>query len=113
MNSNMNYLIDVMIVALGLFSIVYIIYGRIKNQSLIGGYKPGKPGYDVFKKIVSTRSLVIVSTVTIIFGVSTVFDILSILRSDASSSELFGAPIAVVVAMIATFTILPFVFKKQ
>ncbi|HJP96713.1 MAG TPA: hypothetical protein VJ843_05090 [Candidatus Saccharimonadales bacterium] len=114
MNHSMNYLLDVMLFGISLFLIVYILYGRKKNQSLIGGYKPGVPGYEVFQKLIRTRVLVLVCAATVFFGVGITLDIFSILHSDKTShSILIAAPIAVIVAVAVTFIVLPPLFRKK
>jgi len=113
MDANGSYLIDVLFIAIGLFFIVYVIYGRIKGKSLVGGYKPGKPGYDVFLRLLSTKYLVISIIATLFFVTNAVFDVRSILEESSSRSILIVAPVAVIATFFLVFPILSVMFKKK
>lgn len=109
----MNYSMDVLALGMCLFSLVYIIYGRMKNHSLIGGYKPGIPGYEVFQKLISTRVLIAVCIATVVFSVSTVLDVFSVLKSESSHSVLYVAPIGIIVTFIVALSLVPVLLKKK
>lgn len=108
----MNYLMDILALGVCLFSLIYIIYGRMKNHSLIGGYKPGVPGYEAFRKLIRTRVLVMVCIATVVFGISTVFDARAILQSNSPHAILLAAPIGFIATLVIGLIITPILLKK-
>ncbi len=99
---------------MGLHFTTYLIYGRVKNKSLVGNYKPGTPGYDTFRKLVdSNKYLAISVTITLVFIVNTMFDVRRILHGSSSHSILLVVPVMVVLAFLLLFMLMPTMLGKK
>lgn len=113
MNLNTNFLIDVLFLILGLHFTLYLIYGRTKRRSLVGGYKPGKPGYEVFIKLVdNTKYLVFSVILTLFFLISTIIDGHKILQSSSTHSILVFAPVVVIATLSITLAAISKFLKR-
>lgn len=114
MNANESYFIDIVLTVMGLFFLIYLIYGRVKRKSLIGGYEPGKPGYDVFFKLVHNPKYLYISiAVTLFFIISSVLDARAVLEGTQSRSILVVAPVMAVLALFLCIFTLSAVFSKK
>lgn len=110
----MNYALDVIFLAIGIHFTTYIIYGRLRGKSLVGGYKPGVKGYDVFRKLVSNNKYFGISIIgTLFFAVNTFFDARSILHGSSSHSVLVAVPILVILIFVLMFALLPTILGKK
>lgn len=110
----MNFVADVLCFAMSLLFLVYIIYGKSKRKSIIGGYKPGTPGYDVFLRFVNNKKyLVLIASATAIFTVNLGFAVKDVLKSDSSHSILIVVPIMVIAAFAISIFVLPGVLGKK
>lgn len=113
MPSNIAFFYDILFGFLSLFSVIYIIYGRIRGKALIGGYRPGKPGYGAFRKIISNRNLIIAVALVLFFTVSTILDADKVLNGPSPQhSILIIAPILVITTFLLAILIIPTLFRK-
>ena len=113
MNPNMAYSTDVTLAFMSLFFIAYIIYGRINNRSLIGGYKQGVPGYEVFRKIITNKYLAISSVLAVLFILNAVLDARRVLQSPYSDSVLVIAPVGIILLFSVIVLISSGLFRKK
>lgn len=93
MNADGSFILDVLLLAIGLHFILYLIYGRVTGRPLIAPPLGKTPGHRTFLKLVNnTRYLIISIFVTIFFALSTTFDVLRILDSSSPRSILIIVP---------------------
>lgn len=72
---------DISLIVVGIYAIIYILYGRSKRKPIFGRKKPGDPSYEVFLKVVDNkRYLTVTIIVTIVAMLSLLFDVFVILR---------------------------------
>jgi len=98
---------------MSLFYVVYIIYGRVKRKSIIGNYRPGVPGYDVFRKIIANKFLVISSILAVFFILNAIFDARRVLQSSYSDSVLIVAPVGVILLFLLVIFISSRLFPRS
>jgi hypothetical protein len=115
MNASAGYFLDVILGISAIFFVINLLYGRIKRKALIGGYKPGVPGYEAFSKWVnSNRNLTVAVVVAIFFIVNAIFDARKILEDpNAPTSLLVVAPVMVVLAFFIIVLVLPKILIKR
>ena len=113
MDPDIAYFMDIMLAFISFFYVAYIVFGRIKNRALVGGYKPGRPGYDLFRKIISTKYLVISSVLAVFFVINAIFDARRVLESSYSSSVLIVAPIFTALLFWAVVSISSRLFSRK
>ncbi len=96
MSPNLAYSTDVLLTLMSVFSVIYILYGRAKDRSLVGNYKPGVPGYHVFRRIIAVKYLVLTSILTMFFATNAIVDARRVLHSSHSESVLIVAPVGII-----------------
>jgi hypothetical protein len=114
MSAETNFLVTVTLVVMGLFFTTYLIYGRAKRKSfLIGGYKPGSPGYDIFLKLVDNYKVLALAIIsTLIFALDLTFQIFTVLDS-RSYGLLISGPVLVLLLFVLILAILPKILGKK
>jgi hypothetical protein len=113
MSPNLAYSTDVLLALISIFVVVYIIYGRAKHRSLVGNYKPGVPGYDVFLKIIANKYLVISSILAVFFTINAFVDARRVLQSLYSDSVLIVAPVGVTLLFLLAIFISSKLFSQK
>ena len=112
--ASQNYVVSVAITILSLYFILYVIYGRTKNRSLIANYKPGAPGYDQFRRLVrNSKYLALAISVTTISILYAAFKARTVLQSNSPHSLLLVAPIGFIVVMVLLSYFIPYLFGKR
>lgn len=106
MDPDIAYFVDILLAFASLFYVVYIVFGRVKHRALIGGYRPGEPGYNVFRKITSTKYLVVSLMFATLFIISAVFDARRVIESSYSKSILVAVPILTILLFCAIVLII-------
>ncbi|HEY5668039.1 MAG TPA: hypothetical protein VIR03_02625 [Candidatus Saccharimonadales bacterium] len=114
MNAAQNFFIDVILVEMSLFFIVYLIYGRTKQKPLVGNYRPGDAGYQTFKNLVSNTKVLFFSIAAVVIAtIDLITSSRAVLHSKASHSILVVAPIMATAGMLIVLLVLPVLLAKK
>ena len=114
MNSSMNFVIDVMMLVIGMHFIAYMLYGRLRRRPLVGDYKPGDHGYAAFLRFVNNNKyLASAVALTAFFALTTLLDVRRILDASSSSSILIWVPVLVVASLFVMLYIMSSLLGKK
>lgn len=116
MNPNTAFTFDVLFLAIGLYALVSIIYGRVKHKTFIGDYYgPGGPGHGMFMKFVKNNvylSLVVIAT--LLAASSMVYDVFRVLEQPSSTYSIFiVGPAVVIIGFVVMFVVASSIYKRS